>query len=114
MDTKARRLAAEVVEQFRDGMITNIEFENLWLQHNRRDRGLSAVETMLWRFYDDFHEHKLVAEHAPTAERRDIFDRCALFPRTELDQGWADDSLIGSVAPLWGDGIISLWLSDAG
>jgi hypothetical protein len=96
VDAASRTRAAEAIQRFRDGAITNMEFEGLWPCYDRRDRGLRAIETMLWRFYDDFREHKLAEDYELTPEGRRLFDRCILFLRTELEYSWADDDFIGT------------------
>ncbi len=82
---QARRTAAQAVRDFRDCRISNCDFEAKWPRYDKRDRGLLAIETMLWRSYDDLHEHKLDGGHALTQEGRDMFDRCALFLETGIE-----------------------------
>jgi hypothetical protein len=98
VDVESRRCAAEIVERFRDGTISNFDFEELWPVHDRRDRGLKAIRTLLWRFYDDGHEHTLTEEgHLLTPEGRDLFDRCALFRRTNFEYVWLKTTSSASV-----------------
>jgi hypothetical protein len=94
--TESRRRAALLTEQFRDGKISNFDFEESWPRCDRRDRALRAIGTMLWRFYSDGHEHTLVEEgYVLSPEGREIFDRCALFLRTDLEYQWPKENFIG-------------------
>ena len=96
IDTDSRRNAAELIERFRDGEISNFEFADSWPRYDGRDRALKAVETMLWRSYSDLDEHTLAEEgHELTSEVRDIFDRCILFLRSDLEYQWPEDNFIG-------------------
>lgn len=93
VDEVARRSAADLVEKFRDGSLSNFDFEESWPLCDRRDRALRAIETMLWRFYDDGFEHKLTDEgHLLNSEGHDIFSRCAAFLRSNLEYEWPDDN----------------------
>jgi hypothetical protein len=112
VDSKARRIAAEALEKFRDSVITNFDLEGLWPGYNRGDRGLHAIETMVWRYYDDFHEHKLTDDHhSLTDSGRAVFDRCVLFLRTEYEYAWPDDDF-ATAKPFSGE-LTTLGLSDA-
>ena len=96
VDTEPRQRAAELIEKLRDGTISNFDFEESWPRYDKRDRALRAIETMIWRFYSDGHEHTLAEEgHLLTAEGREIFDRCVLFLRTGLEYQWPKDNFIG-------------------
>jgi hypothetical protein len=111
VDSESRRVAAEVLEKFRDGVITNCDFEGLWPLYNRGDRGPNAIETMVWRYYDDLREHKLTGEHSLTDLGRLVFDRCVLFLRTECEYAWPDDNF--APGKPGSRGLITLGLSDA-
>jgi hypothetical protein len=92
VDTEPRRQAAELIEKFRDGLISNFDFEDSWPRADRRDRAMKAISTMLWRTYSDVQEHRLIEEgHLLTSEQREIFNRCW----TNLEYQWAEDSFIG-------------------
>ncbi|WP_321476176.1 hypothetical protein [uncultured Paludibaculum sp.] len=112
VDSKARRIAAGVLEKFRDGVITNFDLEGLWPGYSEGDRGLHAIETMVWRYYDDFHEHRLADDHhGLTDSGRAVFDRCVLFLCTECEYAWPDDNF-ATARPFSGE-LIELGLSDA-
>jgi hypothetical protein len=110
VDPQARRNAAQAVLDFRDCRISNCDFEAKWPRYDKRDRGLLAIETMLWRFYDDLREHKLDEPFALTQEGRDMFDRCALFLETGIEYQWPKDDFI-AYGP--GTEIVTLGLPDA-
>jgi hypothetical protein len=94
VDSNARRCAADLVAKLRDGLITNREFEGSWPQSDTEDRGLLAVETMLWHYYDDFRTHKLTGRHALESSDRELFDRCVQFLRTDLEYEWTEGNFI--------------------
>ena len=94
VDSKARRCAADLVGEFRDGLITNREFEGSWPQHDAGDRGLIAIETMLWHYCDDFRGDKLAGRHALEVDGRELFDRCVQFLRTDLEYEWTESDFI--------------------
>jgi hypothetical protein len=51
---------------------------------------------MLWRFYSDLEQHTLVEEgHMLAAEGREIFNRCILFLRTDLEYQWPKENFTG-------------------
>ena len=94
VDSNARRLATALIAKLRDGLITNIEFEGAWPQYEREDRGLIAVETMLWHYYDDFRTHKLTGRDALESGDRELFDRCVQFLGTDQEYEWREDNFI--------------------
>lgn len=92
-----RDLAARLVEQLRDGTLSNLDFEAQW-PDSRGDRALTAISSMLWRYYDDMYEHKLTEADALPDAAREIFDRCALFLLSNLEYVWPrDDFFSGGV-----------------
>ncbi len=93
VDEVARLCAADLVEMLRDGGISNFDFEESWPLYDRRDKAVIAVETMLWRYYDDGFEHKLTDEgHLLDSEGHKTFSRCAAFLRSNLEYEWPDDN----------------------
>ncbi len=85
-----RERAASLIEQLRDGTLSNFDFEAQWPQC-RSDRALKAIGSMLWRYYDDLFEHTLTEAYAVSGEAREIFDRCALFLFSDLEYLWPRD-----------------------
>jgi hypothetical protein len=94
VDSKARQCAADLIARFKDGLITNFEFEASWPPYDMGDRGMHAVETMLWHYYDDFRTHSLTGRHALESGDRELFDRCSLFLMTELEYEWPHDDFL--------------------
>jgi hypothetical protein len=86
--------AANLVCRFRDGEITNDEFEDSFypLYHRTRDRALLAIGTSIWCTYSDLREHRLLGMDPYT---RSSFDRCVLFLRSGLAYRWERDCFIG-------------------
>ena len=78
-----RREAAKSVRRFRDGEITNDEFEDSFypLLGRTDDRALRAIATAIWCSYKGLREETLPALHG---EDRALFDRCVLFLRSDL------------------------------
>jgi hypothetical protein len=93
IDARARAAAKGLVAQFRDGMTTNFDLQGEWPSYSKKDRGLLAIETMLWNFYDDNHEHRLDGDHGLSEEGRRLFDRCVLFLGSSLEYRWPIDDL---------------------
>lgn len=97
-----RDRAASLVERFRDGQISNFDFEAQW-PHAKNDRALDAISSVLWGFYDDLHEHKLIEEFALSSEARKLFDRCVLFLYSNLEYVCAETgSIAASSVPAGG------------
>ena len=115
MDSESRRRAADVVEKFRDGLITNFDFEGMWPgpSFGERDRGLDAICRTMWHFYDDLSEHTLTGPHKLTEQGRAVVDRCVLFLRTELEYAWLEEDFIQAEACYGSYGSTFLGLSDA-
>jgi len=110
VDSVARINAAEALKDFRDGQITNFDFEGRWPCYDDRDRGLHAIETMIWRSYDDFRGHTLTGEHGLSDESRLVFDRCVLLLLSECEYAWPDDDFMQAGAS--SGGLTTLGLSD--
>lgn len=93
IDRRDRDRAAHLVQQLRDGSVSNFAFEGNW-PLGGSDRALNAISSMLWHYYDDLHEHTLTEAHALSGEARDLFDRCALFLLSDLEYLWQRDNFI--------------------
>jgi hypothetical protein len=84
---RKRAVAAEVLREFRDGVITNVEFEARW-PTNKGDRVFWAIFDQVWFFYDDIATHRLTGKHELRPEDRELFDRCILFLESDLEYDW--------------------------
>jgi hypothetical protein len=92
-----RAEAAILIRRFRDGKITNFQFEHSFeeIRHRSNDRALQGIATALWGLYDDLREHKLTGRHGLTSETTAWFDRCILFVQSDLPYLWERDLVIG-------------------
>ncbi len=95
IDRHDRDRAAHLVQQLRDGSVSNFDFEGKWPQGGS-DRALNAISSMLWHYYDDLHEHTLTEAHALSGGARDLLDRCALFLLSDLEYLWQRDNFISA------------------
>jgi hypothetical protein len=95
IDRHDRNRAASLVEQLRDGKVSNFDFEGQWPQRGD-DRALKAISSMLWSYYDDLYEHNLTEAHALSGEARELFDRCALFLLSDLEYLWPRDNFVSA------------------
>ena len=89
IENDARHKAAELVDRFAGGVITNFEFDDQWPEAaGRRDPALRAIGSMLWNFYSETESHKLEGRYAPNNALRGLLSRCAAFLRTSLPYEW--------------------------
>lgn len=102
-----RNSAASLVEQLRDGTLSNLDFEEQWPQRES-DRALAAISSMLWHYYDDLFEHRLTEAYALTGEAREIFDRCALFLLSDLEYLWPRDDFFDVRVNNYGSVVLGL------
>jgi hypothetical protein len=97
MGDKAKRLvAASLIEEFVSCRLTNFQFTERY--PHSEDRALHAIHSMLWFAYDDLSEHQLEGKHALTDEARDVFQRCSLYLRSDLEYG-GPGSFVSLTAP---------------
>jgi hypothetical protein len=82
MDKASRLKAANLIQDFRQGKITNDEFVRAFPRSD--DKAVKAIGSMLWFCYDDLHEHRLIGKHALSADGEMLVDRCILFLNTDL------------------------------
>ena len=87
VDRQARDIAAAVIRQFIDGIITNVEYERKF-PRNKQDPALWAVDSHMWFYFSDVSEHTLTGKHALNDEGLAFFERCILFLRTDLEFDW--------------------------
>jgi hypothetical protein len=93
IDRASREAATSLIFRFRDGKLTNDQFEDQWPCSD--DRALRAISTMIWCFYNDTHEHTLTGRYGLTAEGHALMTRCALFAESDLPYEWPEDNFIG-------------------
>jgi len=83
IDREARFCAADLVEQFWNGSITNDDLERSW--PNSRDEAIRAVEDLVWTLYSDLKAHTI--READTTDPRlvVIIPDCIAFLRTSKE-----------------------------
>ena len=96
-DREYRTGAARLVKMFRDGEITNDQFEDRFgrLACRRGDRALKAIRTAIWTTYSDLREHKLGERGELSAQDRLWFDRIVLFLQSDLPYLWERNDFVG-------------------
>lgn len=83
LDKENRLKAARLIQEFRQGYITNYQFVDAFPRSE--DKAIQAISSMLWFSYDDVREHRLTGKRALTAEGEMLIDRCILFLNTNLE-----------------------------
>jgi len=87
VDRNLRDAAAAVLEDFVDGRITNVEFEQRF-PASKDDPALLAIRTESWFYYSDLSEHTLTGKRSLSREQGALLERCALFLKTALEFQW--------------------------
>ena len=106
MIERTKRLrASDLLRDFRDGHLTNDDFEDAWPESSV-DRAFSAIGTMIWRYYSDTATHALISPYGLTEDARKLFDRAILFLQTEMAYEWPQASF--DFTPPSGSGILDL------
>ncbi|MCJ2128310.1 hypothetical protein [Methylobacterium sp. E-045] len=113
IDREARDRAADLVEQFWSGLITNRDLERGWPES--RDVALRAINDLIWTLYDDF-ETCPVRQAIRTDQKLSILiPNCVAFLRSDEIYTWPHSAIIKGVEriPLWAVilslGTLSLW-----
>lgn len=87
VDRKARDEAAAAIQKLIEGSISNDEYERK-SRRNKQDAGLEAVSILVWNFYSDLSEHKLIGKYSLTDDQRTLLQRCVLFLKSDLEFEW--------------------------
>ena len=87
IDRHAREIAAEALQKFMDGSISNEEYERRYPK-SKDDPALWEIHVQVWFFYSDLKTHTLTGKHAPNAERRAFLERCILFLKSDAEFQW--------------------------
>ncbi len=101
IDPEPRDVAASLIAQFRDGVISFDELEVRW--PDSADLALKGISEGLWDwFYSDLNHVVIGPKRQLTSEEADLLDRCVLFLRATLPYKWqlpvfSISSLIGRV-----------------
>lgn len=83
----ARDAAAALIEQFRDGAITNHQYMDQY-EFYRRDPAVGRAFWDLWFLYDDVREYRAVGDDRFSIAAAARFSRWALFLRSDLTYTW--------------------------
>jgi len=83
VDSRARRVASQLLRDFFDGKITNDEYNDQF-PDSSADSGLQVVYRRIWISYSDLHSHYL-DRGALSQEDHALFGRCIAFLRTDLE-----------------------------
>lgn len=83
VDRPSRLKAADLIEQFVACHVTNFQFQDRFPRSN--DPALHAINTALWSAYSDVREHRLDDKNALRPEAQNVFRRCVLFLRTDVE-----------------------------
>lgn len=86
LDTKARKVAAEVTRRFIAGQISNFQFEKQFPAS--QDPALHAIEDTLWCFYDDFEEHCLKGKWDVPEATKTLMLRWVMFLYSDEEYLW--------------------------
>lgn len=86
IDRIGRDKAADIVEKFWSGAISNDQLERLW--PNSRDRGVIVVESFIWLLYHDHREHHIsdINKIDPLTASR--VSACIDFLRSDEEYAW--------------------------
>lgn len=107
IDRHARYRAAELLDSFVEGSITNDQFEEGW-PLSADDGALSQISCHLWSQYDDLSEHRL-NPNTLDARQIDLFRRTSRFLRSSLEYEWPDLPAFGVPAVFFA--VVTLGLS---
>lgn len=95
IDRNARNTLALALRRYAAKRITNDELENVFVNRSE-DGGVTAIQDMAWRLYDDLACHRADGAHALTKETRRSVARWVLFLRTDHEYSWPHHDFRGS------------------
>lgn len=101
IDRDDRDRAANLVEDYWNGAITNREFEERF--PGSSDRGVEAVGDFIWHLYDDFKIHTVYEPDKVDPKLSAIVSNCVKFLRSDEDYTWPHFGMIDGRAayPRW-------------
>jgi hypothetical protein len=91
IDRSARDKYALIIRDFRDGLITNREYESRFddaVVYNSKDYAITAIYSMLWYTYCDVRKHRQTGDHALTPEGKALYGRCVAFLESDEEYLW--------------------------
>ena len=83
----ARDVAADLLRQLAEGMISNDEYERRY-PAAKDDSALQAIFAVVWLFYSDTSDHTLTGQYSLNDDNRLLFQRCILFLKSDLEFQW--------------------------
>lgn len=86
IDREARVRAADLVEKFWNGSITNDDLERSW--PNSRDEAIRAVEDIVWTLYSDLKAHTIREAETSNPRLVVIVPNCIAFLRSSEEYRW--------------------------
>ena len=113
IDREARNRAADLVDHFWGGLITNRDLERAWPES--RDRSVRAVDDFIWTLYDDFEARTVRDDVRSDPQFGVLVPNCIAFLRSDETYTWPHVATIKGVErfPLWAVvlslGALGLW-----
>ncbi|MFH1226675.1 MAG: hypothetical protein V1701_02075 [Planctomycetota bacterium] len=98
IDQGARKKAAVLIKDFRDGLIDNDEFVRDYPSTKSKDTALHAIYTHLWFYYADISKHRLTEKHSLTEEGKAVFNRCIAFLESDKEYDYPIKDFISLTA----------------
>ncbi|MFZ1085523.1 MAG: hypothetical protein WAN35_11195 [Terracidiphilus sp.] len=83
LDMENRSVAAELIRQYLDCLLTNDEFDDRYPRS--KDEAILTFKGILWFSWDDLYSHKLEGKHQLSDKNRAMFERCITFLQTDLE-----------------------------
>ena len=101
VDMKSRRAAADLMQEFAAGKLTNDEFDERYPQSE--DRAVQTIGNVLWLSWDDRFTHRLEGRYQLTDQQKAVYERCMAFLQTELEYTGpsAGASVLNAVKGAW-------------
>lgn len=87
VDRNARDVAADAIQDFMEGSISNREYERRY-PRSKDDPALWEIYVQIWFLYSDIKEHTLTGKHALKEETCSFLDRCISFLKSDFDFQW--------------------------
>ena len=87
VNSEKRRFASQLITKYPSLEITNDDLSDDF-PHDESDPAFGAIWNNLWAYYDDMYSHKAEGKHQLLGGDRELFERCALFLRTDLEYEW--------------------------
>jgi hypothetical protein len=92
IDRRARDTAANVLQAFMEGAISNYKYED-GFPRSKDDPALHAIHVQLWFYYSDVRQHTLIGKNTLSPEARALYERSVLFLKSDLEFQWPPPQL---------------------